>query len=135
MVAAVVACRGARSPMTEPETRAERTNYAETSRYGDVVDFLRALVDRGAPVHVGSIGRTSEGREIPFVVASRPLVRSAAEAKKLGRPIVYVQGNIHAGEVEGKEALFALVRDLSLDGGPNLLDELVLVAVPIYNAD
>jgi hypothetical protein len=48
---------------------------------------------------------------------------------------VYVQGNIHSGEVEGKEALQALVRDLVLSPRPNSLDSVVLIAVPIYNAD
>jgi hypothetical protein len=81
------------------------------------------------------MGKTSEGRDIPFVVASRPLVRTAAEAKGLGRPVVYVQANIHAGEVEGKEALQALVRDLVLEPGSGVLDSIVLVAVPIYNPD
>ena len=57
------------------------------------------------------------------------------EAKRLGRPIVYVQGNIHAGEVEGKEALQAVLRDLLFDPRKNVLDSIVLVAVPIYNAD
>jgi hypothetical protein len=48
---------------------------------------------------------------------------------------VYVQGNIHAGEVEGKEALLALLRDLTFSSKPNVLDSIVLIAVPIYNAD
>src|SRR5689334_17484154 len=95
-----------------PLTRAERTNFTETSRYADVVQFIDSLRILGAKVHIGSIGKTTEGRDIPFVVASRPLVTSAAEAKHLGRPIVYVQANIHAGEVEGKEALQAMLRDL-----------------------
>jgi hypothetical protein len=69
------------------------------------------------------------------VIASRPLVSTPSEAKRLGRPIVYVQGNIHAGEVEGKEALLALLRDLAFAQRPNALDSIVLIAVPIYNAD
>ena len=52
-----------------------------------------------------------------------------------GRPIVYVQSNIHAGEVEGKDALLALLRDLTFAAKPNALDSIVLIAVPIYNAD
>jgi hypothetical protein len=48
---------------------------------------------------------------------------------------VYVQGNIHAGEVEGKDALLALLRDLTFSSKPNVLDSIVLIAVPIYNAD
>jgi len=69
------------------------------------------------------------------VIASRPLVRTPAEARATGKPIVYVQGNIHAGEVEGKEALQALIRDLTFAPGKNVLDSIVLIAVPIYNAD
>ena len=116
-------------------TRAERSHYTETSTHADVVAFIDSLQRKGAPVMVGSIGKTAQGRDIPFVVASRPLVHSPAEAKRLGRPIVYVQGNIHAGEVEGKEALQALLRDLVLSSKKNVLDSIVLIAVPIYNAD
>lgn len=117
------------------QTRAERTNYAETSTHADVVAFVDSLQARGARIHVGTIGRTTEGRELPYIIASRPLVTTPLEAKRLGRPIVYVQGNIHAGEVEGKEALLARVRDLVFDPKPNVLDSIVLIAVPIYNAD
>jgi murein tripeptide amidase MpaA len=118
-----------------PRTRAERTNYLETSTYADVVQFLDSLQKAGLPVSIGVLGRSTEGREIPFAIASRPLVHTAEEARRLGRPIVYVQANIHAGEVEGKEALLSLVRDLLAEQHPNALDSIVLVAVPIYNAD
>ncbi len=116
-------------------TRAERSAYTETSTYADVVAFLDSLQAKGAPIVIGSIGKTSQGRDIPYVIASRPLVHSSAEARRLGRPIVYVQGNIHAGEVEGKEALQALLRDLVFAKHKNVLDSIVLIAVPIYNAD
>lgn len=132
-VPAPVATAASASPL--PRTRAERTNYVETSHYADVVAFLDSLKVLRAPLAFGSIGWTFEGREIPYVIASRPLVRTPAEAKATGRPIVYVQGNIHAGEVEGKEALLALLRDLAFARGANVLDSIVLVAVPIYNAD
>jgi hypothetical protein len=119
-----------------PQTRPERTGYRETSTYQDVVDFLDSLQAKaGDRIWVGTIGRTTEGRDLPFVIASRPLVTSPAQAKRLGRPVVYVQGNIHAGEVEGKEAMQALLRDLVMKTGPSVLDSIVLIAVPIYNAD
>jgi hypothetical protein len=118
-----------------PKTRAERTNYQETSHYDDVVAFIDSLVALKAPIATGTIGTTSEGRAIPYVIASRPLVSTPEQAHALGRPIVYVQGNIHAGEVEGKEALQALLRDLVYQKQRNVLDSIVLIAVPIYNAD
>jgi len=123
------------APADFPRTRPELTRYQETSHYADVRKFLDSLRTLGAPLAFGSIGKTSEGREIPYVIASRPVVTTPSEAKRLARPIVYVQGNIHAGEVEGKDALLALLRDLTFSGKPNALDSVVLIAVPIYNAD
>ncbi|MBA2687289.1 MAG: M14 family metallopeptidase [Gemmatimonadaceae bacterium] len=132
---ALVACVPilARTSLNSPRTRAEATGFRETSRYSDVVAFIDSLRDR--PLTFGSIGRTNEGREIPYIIASYPQVSTPEEARALKRPIVYVQANIHAGEVEGKEALLALVRDLSAAPRPGVLDSIVLIAVPIYNAD
>jgi murein tripeptide amidase MpaA len=118
-----------------PATAAEASAFARTSSHAEVVAFLDTLQRSGAPMARGSIGRTGEGRDLPYVVLSRPLVRTPAEARALHRPVVYVQGNIHGGEVEGKEALLALVRDLAGSPSPGVLDSIVLVAVPIYNAD
>ena len=118
-----------------PLTRAERTDFAETSHYDDVVQFIDSLKILGARIVTGSIGRTIEGRELPYVIASRPLVSTPAEARRLNRPIAYVQANIHAGEVEGKEAMQSLLRDLLFDTRKNVLDSIVLIVQPIYNAD
>ena len=126
--------RGSSAVTSGPQTRAERTNYLETSHYADVIAFLDSLHGRG-DLAFGSIGTTTQSREIPYVIASRPRVSTPAEARRLGRPIVYIQGNIHAGEVEGKEALLALLRDLTSSSRVNVLDSVVLIAVPIYNAD
>ena len=118
-----------------PTTRAERTNYRETSSHADVLAFIDSLQKLGAQIATGEVAKTTQGRSVPFVIASRPLVRTPAEARALNRPILYVQGNIHSGEVEGKEALQMLLRDLLFSGEPNVLDSIVLIAVPNYNAD
>ena len=57
-----------------PLTHAERTKFTETSRYADVMQFIDSLKVLGAKMYVGSIGKTTEGRDRPFVVVSRPLV-------------------------------------------------------------
>jgi hypothetical protein len=62
-------------------------------------------------------------------------VDAPARAARTGKPVIYLQGNIHAGEVEGKEAALMLLRDLTLGPLKPLLDSVVLVVVPIYNAD
>lgn len=119
----------------KPQTRAERSGFTETSRYADVTAFIDTLRSMNRNIFVTSMGRTSQGRDIPIVVLSRPMVRTPAEARRLNRPIVYVQGNIHGGEVEGKEALLSLLRDLGRGDFQNASDSLVIVAAPIYNID
>jgi hypothetical protein len=118
-----------------PLTRAERTNFTETSHYDDVVAFIDSLKTLGAKLVTGSIAKTAEGRDLPYVIASRPLVSTPAEARRLNRPVAYIQANIHAGEVEGKEAMQSLLRDLLFDKKKNVLDSIVLIVQPIYNAD
>jgi hypothetical protein len=116
-------------------TRAERTDYRETSSHADVLAFLDSLQTSGAAIRVGTLGQSPEGRRIPYVIASRPLVARPADAHRSGKPIIYIQGNIHAGEVEGKEAAQMLLRDLTLGSLRPLLDSVILIVVPIYNVD
>jgi hypothetical protein len=107
----------------------------ETSSHGDVIAFVDSLQRMGAPISVRELARSAGGRAVPIIVASRPRVTTAQEARRLNRPIVYLQANIHGGEVEGKEATLALLRDWSFGRQPNVLDSLVVIVVPIYNAD
>lgn len=117
-------------------TRAERTDYAETSLHADVLAFLRELRRRTSLVRLGSMGRSPEGREMPVAVLSGQGAFTPASARRLGLPVVLVCCNIHAGEVEGKEAMLALLRDFTLGGlEPGLLEQLTLVVVPILNPD
>jgi hypothetical protein len=117
-----------------PRTTAERTDYRETSTTADVAAFLDSLQLAGAPIAVSSMGRSALGKPILLVVASDPPITSAAEAARSGKLVVYVQANIHAGEVEGKEAVQQLLREII---GPerSLLDRLVLLVAPVYNPD
>ena len=69
------------------------------------------------------------------MIVSDPPVATPAEAKASGKPVVFLFGNIHAGEVDGKEALPILVRELVAMPHNPLLEHLILAVAPIYNAD
>ncbi|HET8650779.1 MAG TPA: M14 family metallopeptidase [Gemmatimonadales bacterium] len=123
------------APLAAQSTRPERTNARETSTYADVVGFVDSLQHLGAGIRVGILGKSPQGRPIPYVIAARPMVYSPSEARRTGKPIIYLQGNIHSGEVEGKEVVQMMLRDLTLGSLKPLLDSIVLIAVPIYNTD
>jgi hypothetical protein len=118
-----------------PQTRAERTDYHETSHYEDVLQYLEDLKAKGAPISVQFIGVSTQGHKIPLVIAARPLVKAPADARRISKPVVYVQANIHGGEVEGKEAVLMLLRELARKPKGGLLDKIVLLITPIYNID
>ncbi len=82
-----------------------------------------------------TFGESPGGRALPLLVLSRDGVRTPAEARRTGRPVVLMMDGIHPGEVEGKEASLALVRGV-LDGlHPSFLDAIVLLVVPLFNPD
>lgn len=120
---------------SDMRTRAEITNYEETSTYADVRRVIDGLVATSKLVHTESFGKTEEGRDLPLMVISDPRVTTPAAARKLGRPLVFVQANIHAGEVEGKEAVLMLARRLVSGDLRPLTRRLVLLIAPDYNAD
>lgn len=118
-----------------PRTRPELTGYRETSRYEDVMDFVRAVARGHRRMHVTSFGYSYEGRELPLVVVGDARDASPEAVRSSGKLRVFVQANIHAGEVEGKEAVQELLRDLAQGRHARWLDSLVLLIAPIYNAD
>jgi hypothetical protein len=124
----------AAAPLGAQLTRPERSGYRETSRYQDVVAFLDALPS-SPRMHRTIMGYTMEGRALPLVVWGAVGDASPAAVRGSGKTIVYLQGNIHAGEVEGKEALQELLRALSRGEHASWADSLVLLIAPIYNAD
>lgn len=134
MIASVLALSFAWSIQNGPVSKAEATAYKETSSYADVVKFLDELKATGAPIDIRSSGKSTEGRSIPLVIAARPMVKTPEEAAKSGKLIVYIQANIHAGEVEGKEAALSLLRKYCQDKH-GILDKAILLVQPIYNCD
>jgi hypothetical protein len=117
------------------QTTAERTNYAETSRYDDVVRFLDTVAKESPLVHTTTFGNTVEGRALPIAVVGRLSDATPRTVRASGKLRVYIQANIHAGEVEGKEASLALIREIAAGKHAEWLNSMVLLIAPIYNAD
>jgi Zinc carboxypeptidase len=116
------------------QTRPERTNFEETSRFEDMTTFLAALSAKSPLVRVQTFGTTEEGRSMPLVTLSNPAVSRPAD-RPAGRPVVFLLANIHGGEVEGKEAVQVLMRRLTGGDLRPLLDRMVILIAPIYNID
>jgi hypothetical protein len=124
------------SSIANLKTTAEASDFKSTSTYEDVVKFMKA-VDAASPnIVYTTYGKTSEGREMPLAVVGTGLKdASAASVRATNRLRVHIQGNIHAGEVEGKESAQILLREFALGQHADWLKTMVFIVTPIYNAD
>ncbi|MGB8489491.1 MAG: M14 family metallopeptidase [Bacteroidales bacterium] len=116
-------------------TTAEKSGFKSTSTYADVISFIEKLKKSSPYVRVGNIAKSVEGREVPLLIIGKPLPQSPESIRNDGRIVVYVQANIHAGEVEGKEATLMFARDLLKEKDPVLLRDVVFLICPIFNPD
>jgi dipeptidyl aminopeptidase/acylaminoacyl peptidase len=124
-----------RAAADDLRTVAERSGYRATARHDDVVVLGKRLAESSPRVRIGVLGKTFEGREIPLWVVADPPVAADPKKAPTGRLVVLLVGNIHAGEVCGKEALPLLARELAEGPKHPVLKDLIVAIVPIFNAD
>ena len=72
---------------------------------------------------------------MPLAVLGSPAPHDPASARATRKARVLLLANIHAGEVEGKEAALMLARRLAGGDLRRLLDRVTVLVAPIYNAD
>ncbi len=116
-------------------TVAEKSDFASTSNYKDVNEFIGQLLKSSPFIRKETMATTIEGREVPLLIIGNPLPKSPGGLVNDKRVVVYIQADIHAGEVEGKEATLMFVRDLLKEKNPQILKNVILLVCPLFNAD
>ena len=118
-------------------TIAEQSGNRRTGRYEEVQRLCPAF-EKAWPKQVRcfEFGRSPEGRPMLALAASGDGVLDAAGARRAQRPVVLMQGGIHAGEIDGKDAGFLALREM-LEGkvAKSALAGATLVFVPVLNVD
>src|SRR5439155_24187651 len=99
-----------------------------------VIAFVRAIQAIDPDIRVETFARTTEGRDLPLVIVGPPGVVDPRTARASGLPILFIMANIHAGEVEGKEAAQMLLRDL-VSSERKLRQKVIVLIAALYNAD
>jgi len=113
----------------------EKTNFERTAMTMDVIEFIDALRWNSDKVHVFSVYTSPLRKICPAIVLASPRVTTPEEAAKSGKTVVYLQGNIHPYEMEGKESLLILAREILLGKLTPLLDRLIIIICPNFNVD
>ena len=72
---------------------------------------------------------------MPLAVMGNPPPAGPEALDRDRTTVVFINANIHAGEVAGKEACLMLMRDLLAQDPVPYLDHTVLLVCPVYNGD
>ena len=113
-------------------TPAEMTNFVSTPRYPETIAYSQNLDAASPKIVLKYIGSSPEGRKIPLLIANE-----GGSQKRAGeKAVVLIQAGIHAGEPDGKDAGFALFRDIALGKFPkSVLRQITILFIPILNPD
>lgn len=109
--------------------RTEFTTQAEMEAY------LAALKARVPGLVLGSLGRSAQGRDIPYLLFTKEGLADPAAIVALGRPILWFIGLQHGNEPAGGEAMLALAGSLADGPLAPYLDRVTVVVVPRANPD
>jgi hypothetical protein len=110
-------------------TVAEQSDFRRTGRTDEVTQLCAAFAAEW-PKAVRSLeyGRSVQGRPMRALVASR------ADPRKV--PLLMLQGGIHPGESDGKDAGFIALRELLGETAkPAVLERIAILFVPAFNVD
>lgn len=117
-------------------TPAEEARFERTPRYDDTIAWLKRLVAAAPELRLVSLGKSPEDREVWMVIASKERAFTPEALHATGKPVLFAQAGIHAGEMDGKDAGLMLLRDMTVRGTRRaLLDRASFLFVPILSVD
>jgi predicted deacylase len=117
-------------------TTGEKTGWNETAPYAEAVEISHRLERASKFVKVMDIGTTPEGRTMIALVVSKDRAFTPDDAAKSGKAVIMIQSGIHAGEIEGKDTVLMLIRDMTVSKKfAGWLDHAIFVVIPVFNVD
>jgi hypothetical protein len=121
---------------SEWTTYYEKSNFLETPNYDATIDYCKKLDKASEYVKYFTYGKSHEGRDLPALLISNDKNLTSAQQKKSKKALIMIQCGIHAGEIDGKDAMMMLIRDIVITKKyPNILDHVNLLILPIFNVD
>ena len=122
--------------LAELKTPAEESNWERTTSSQEVIDFLKVVAEHSAGRIIldTTTFATEAGTPISYMIISDVAPASPADVPE-DKGVVYVNCNIHSGEIEGKESMMIFAREVAQGKHDDLLKDLVVIIVPNSNPD
>jgi len=108
----------------------EKSLGKATPDYVNTMEYLDKLaLSNNKQFSIKIIGKSAQGRDIKMLIASEKGTLSN------NKPTVLFQAGIHSGEIDGKDATFMLLRDISEGKRDDILKRVNILFIPILNVD
>jgi hypothetical protein len=101
----------------------------------ELEDFVAKVAASSRRIAAGSLGKSQQGREIPYLIATAEGLSDTVAIAKLGKPIVWLIGLQHGNEPAGGEAMLAVASALARGELASLTEQVTVVIVPRANPD
>ena len=122
-------------PPVRFDTPAFASGKTDFTSHDEMMAFVERLSDGATNMQMRIAGYSQEGRAIPALLFTNSGRYSAAELRRLNRPLVMLVGQLHGNEPAGGEAMLALAKSLATGELRPLLDRISVVIVPRGNPD
>ena len=117
-------------------TTYDRSGGTRTPRYGETVAFCQRLAAHSPWAHYATFGVSPQGRDLPLLIISKARAFTPAAAARTRQAVVLIQAGIHAGEIDGKDAMFTILREMLVERrSTGVLDSVIILFVPIFSVD
>ena len=113
----------------------EKTDYARTTSTLDLQEFVDTLKWNSENIGVINVFTSALRKVAPAIVLANPRITSPQEAVRSGKPVIFIEGNIHPAEPEGTEAILMAMREILFGSHKQLLDNQIVIFLPIFNVD
>jgi dipeptidyl-peptidase 4 len=119
-----------------PRTWQEEQNFrAGPTPFEPLMKFWYALDRLSDRVSIRPLTRTLLDREFTLVTIAREPVTTPQDALRSGKTIVLIANSVHGNETAGKEASQLVARDLVFGDLQAILDDVIVLIVPLLNPD
>jgi hypothetical protein len=105
-------------------------NYQQTMAFVD-----RLVAANPTQFQVQTIAHSASGRAINMMVASEDGAFTPSQLMQNAKPTIFIQAGIHAGEIDGKDAMFMLLRDIATGKRRDILSQVNILFIPILHVD
>lgn len=135
-VVAMALCAAPAAAQELPRTFQEQNQFkAGPTPFAPLMEYWYDLARIRPEVSIRPLTATLLDRELTLVVVSKDGITTPEDAIRSGRTIVLIASSVHGGETSPKEAAQLVARDLVAGDLRSVLDDVIVLFVPVLNPD